>query len=53
MYIAFIDYNKAFDSVEHTNVLQALMKLGVNSKYVKILTQIYNQSYAKIKTKRR
>ena len=52
MYIAFIDYNKAFDSVEQTYVLQALSKQGVEHKYISILSQIYNQNYAKIKTER-
>ena len=52
VYLAFIVYNKAFDSVEHTNVFQALSTQGVGNKYISILSQIYNQNYAKIKTER-
>ncbi|KAJ4447881.1 hypothetical protein ANN_09890 [Periplaneta americana] len=35
LYIAFVDYNKAFESVDHNSVEQALNKQGVNSKYIR------------------
>ena len=48
-YLAFVDYSKAFDTVEHSSVLQALHRQGIESKYVKVL-KIYRESYAKVKT---
>jgi Reverse transcriptase (RNA-dependent DNA polymerase). len=32
LYIAFIDYRKAFNSIEHFKVLEALRIMGINSK---------------------
>lgn len=52
LYIAFVDYTKAFDSVEHSSVLQALEKQGIESKYIRILDNLYIQSKAKVKTER-
>ena len=50
IHIAFIDYTKAFDSVEHECVLQALENQGMQSKYVRLLASIYRNSYAKVRT---
>lgn len=50
LYLAFVDYNKAFDSVEHSSVLQALHTQGIEHKYIRVLDKIYSQSYAKVKT---
>ena len=48
LYIAFIDYEKAFDSVETSAVIQALRNQGVDEHYVRILEDIYNGSTATI-----
>ena len=32
LYMAFVDYSKAFDSIEHSIVLQALQNQGVEAK---------------------
>lgn len=50
LYLAFVDYNKAFDSVEHESVMQALTRQGIHTKYINILTNLYKNSYAKVKT---
>lgn len=52
LYIALIDYNKAFDSVEQNCVLQALMHQGVPTKYVRILEKMYQKNQAKIRTEK-
>ena len=39
--IGFIDYEKAFDSIEHFSIFEALRKINVNETYVKILENIY------------
>lgn len=48
-YCCFIDYNKAFDSIEHECIWQCLKKQGVEHKYIRILKNIYTNSTAKIK----
>jgi hypothetical protein len=48
--MAFIEYKKAFDSMEQTFVLQALKNQGVQDNYIRRIENIYNYSYAKIKT---
>ena len=50
--MAFVDYSKAFDSIEHSIVLQALQNQGVEAKNIRILEILYTQSIAKLKTER-
>ena len=42
--IGFIDYEKAFDTVEHFAIFEALRKTNVNETYINILQNIYNQA---------
>ncbi|XP_045534998.1 uncharacterized protein LOC106709987 [Papilio machaon] len=51
LYIAFIDYSKAFDSILHESIWQALAEQGVNDDYVKLIKEIYRASTATIKLK--
>ena len=46
--IGFIDYEKAFDTVEHFAILEALRKINVNETYINILQNIYNQATARV-----
>ena len=48
--IGFIDYEKAFDSIEHFSIFEALRKINVNETYVKILenTCIYKGATARV-----
>lgn len=46
LYIAFIDYKKAFDSVEVSAVTQGLWNQGIDEHYIRILEDIYNGSTA-------
>ena len=41
IFMAFIDYEKAFDSIEHIAVFKALEKQGVDLKYINILKNAY------------
>ena len=50
LYIAFVDFTKAFDSVEHPCVLDALLQQGIEKKYIRLLAKIYSNNKAKIKT---
>jgi endonuclease/exonuclease/phosphatase family metal-dependent hydrolase len=47
--LGFVDYEKAFDSVEHIEIMKAINSQGVNMEYVKLLTNIYNKGQASIK----
>ena len=41
LYVGFIEYEKAFDSVEHFAIFEALRKTNINETYVQILEKIY------------
>ena len=46
--ISFIDYEKAFDSVEHEAILKALQNIYVNENYISIIKDIYTDATARI-----
>jgi hypothetical protein len=48
LHIAFIDYSKAFDSVEVCHLLKALKNQNVPEKYVRIIKNIYETSKASL-----
>lgn len=49
LYIAYIDYKKAFDTVSHSSIWTALQAQKVEQKYIDIISNIYKSSTAKIK----
>ena len=42
MCLTFIDYEKAFDSVEHLRIISAVRNHGVSEAYIDLLTNTYN-----------
>ena len=46
--LSFIDYEKAFDSVEHEAILKALQNIGLNENYISIIKDIYTDATARI-----
>lgn len=48
LYCSFVDYNKAFDSLEHDMIWQALMEQNVENKYIRIIKNVYTKSSARI-----
>ena len=46
--LGFVDYEKAFDSVEHFAIFQALEKININKTYINILRNIYATATARI-----
>lgn len=52
-YLAFVDYSKAFDSLKHAHIWDALHSQGVDQKYIRIIKNIYKESTAKIQTERK
>ena len=42
MYVAFVDFRKAFDSVRHCKLLETLQKEGVSGKFAGDIKAMYN-----------
>jgi hypothetical protein len=53
VYIAFIDYQKAFDSLEHVFIWRALQMQGVDPKYIRIIKKIYENARSRIKLEKK
>lgn len=51
-YLAFVDYNKAFDSLKHIKIWEALETQGVEKKYIRLIINIYKNMKVKIRTER-
>jgi len=49
IYFAFVDYQKAFDSLEYHCLWQALIDEKIDVKYIRIIKSIYENSNASIK----
>ncbi|PIK38581.1 endonuclease-reverse transcriptase [Apostichopus japonicus] len=47
--VAFVDYEKAFDSVETWAVLEALKEQDINPDYIKVIKDIYTGSTTTVK----
>ena len=42
LYMAFVDYEKAFDSSKHEAVIKSLHSIGVDQAYINVLLNIYD-----------
>ena len=49
LYVVFIDYRKAFDSIKRNKLWEALEEIGVSSKMIKMIQAIYSQVKAKVR----
>ncbi|GBP37017.1 Craniofacial development protein 2 [Eumeta japonica] len=49
LYITFIDYQKAFDSVSHNSIWESLVEQGVEEVHIKTIQNIYNNNKGRIK----
>ena len=50
VYIVFIDFTKAFDSIKLPSLWRLLEKTSINKRYIKLLQSTYSDSNAAIKT---
>ena len=48
VYLAFIDYEKAFDRVRHEDLLDILMQIGLDGKDVRVIRNLYWEQEASI-----
>ena len=46
--IGYIDYEKAFNSIEHEAILKALRTTGINETYITILEDIYTGATTRV-----
>ncbi|CAH2104094.1 unnamed protein product [Euphydryas editha] len=49
LYVAFIDYSKAFDSISHNSIWNAPSSLKSDQKYINIIKNLYENSTSKVK----
>ena len=42
LYVAFVDFKKAFDAVHHDKLLQAMQKEGIQGKFFASIKSIYD-----------
>ena len=52
MCMAFVDYEKAFDSIQHRAVFEALRVHGVHEKYINIIKETYADGTAQMRTEK-
>jgi hypothetical protein len=50
LYMAFVDYEKAFDSIQHSAVFDAMERHGAHEKYINIIKETYREGTAQVKT---
>lgn len=53
LYIAFIDYAKAFDTISHEAIWEALDKCQVDESYTRVLKNIYKGSISQVRLETR
>lgn len=49
LYAAYIDYQKAFDTISHESIWEALKSQGVEKTYIKVIRSIYSKSKSRVK----
>lgn len=50
LFIIFVDLKRAFDKVIHEHLWTKLLKIGVSAKYIRILKDLYDKAFIRIKT---
>lgn len=52
LYLCFIDFTKAFDSLNHYAIWEALQQQNIESRYISLLHSIYSKIKSRIKLER-
>ena len=50
VYLAFIDYSKAFDCVDHKTLWRTLLEMGAPQHTIQILESLYKDQLATVRT---
>lgn len=53
LYVAFIDYSKAFDSISHNSIWNTLQLFDIDQKYINVIKNIYANSTSRVKLETR
>ena len=48
LYMAFIDYQKAFDTIWRTGLWYKLMKQGISGKFLNVIKNMYQKSKSRV-----
>ena len=48
LWTCFIDYEKAFDSIEHDAIWAALAKQGISGGYIELLQRLYADQHGRV-----
>lgn len=49
-YVIFVDFNRAFDSINHTKLWNKLYGLGVSPKIIRIIANLYSRATLRVRT---
>ena len=49
VYLCFIDYQKAFDTVKHEEMLRILVRLGIDNQDARLIKNLYYQQKAAVR----
>ena len=52
LWVAAVDFQKAFDTVEHTSIWEALRSMGVPAAYIRVLASLYKGQRGTVVTTR-
>ncbi|KAJ8726613.1 hypothetical protein PYW07_001311 [Mythimna separata] len=52
IYMCFVDYQKAFDSLHYDAIWTALSRQGIDAKYINLIKSVYSKCRAKVKLER-
>ncbi|XP_066907734.1 uncharacterized protein [Halyomorpha halys] len=53
LYLCFFGFRKAFDGIKRSGIFKALRLIGIEDKYIKIITELYKEMTAFIMTEKR
>ena len=48
--VAVLDFKKAFDTLSHASIWEALQEQGISNTYIHVLQQLYKDQYATLQT---
>ena len=49
IFLCFVDYTKAFDRIEHNEIMHFLDDLSLDDKDLRLIQKLYYQQYAAIR----
>jgi hypothetical protein len=50
IYVCFIDYKKAFDSINHVTLIESLQEIGIDGKDIRLIRNLYWEQLATVRS---